>query len=261
MPTAKTKSLVGKLAEIMGLLNEALPKDKFNKQQKYAFVGESAISNAVRPLLAERGIWLWSSEVDREAYPLMETASGSTMWLTRITVEFRFIDSETGETTEPQRYSGQGADVGDKSLPKAQSMALKYFLLKTFMLSTGRDDAESDESVDKAAAGAAAKKGAKVSGKAAPAAKRGGKTDGITPTQVKAITKLVKDKSLAAPGFLAVVAMAVEGIDTNAADANNVMMNLTSEQAGQVIQALSDLTESGGEDGGETVEQEEMSIV
>ena len=260
MPT--TKSLPALLAEVMGELNKPLAKDQFNKQQKYAFVGESAISNAVRPLLAERGIWLWSSEVEREMVPLYTSSSGAQMWLTRVTMQYRFILGE--QTTEIQTYSGQGADIGDKGLPKAQSMALKYFLLKTFMLSTGKDDAESDENVDKQAAAAGAKKGAKVKGKASTTAKRGGKTDGITPTQVKAITKLVKDKGLTAPGFLAVVAMTVEGLDANAADANAVMMDLTSKQAGEVIQSLSDLTESeedGGESGGETVDEEAMSIV
>lgn len=264
--TAAKKNIVQKLAEVMGELHSPLTKDKFNKQQKYAFVSESAISAAVRPLLAARGIWLWSSEVERETFPLYETSSGLQMWNTRITFQFRFIDGETGEMTEPQFYSGQGADIGDKTIPKAQSMALKYFLLKSFMLSTGKDDAESDESVDREAAAAGAKKGAKVSGKASTTAKKGGKTDGISPAQRKAITQLAGEKQFNKVTFAIALAEALAIKVEADADLNAIVAGLSSEEAGRVIRFLN--AQPGSKEAKEEVseepeddEQETMSVV
>ncbi len=262
MASTKPKNIIQKLAEVMGALDKPLSKSEFNKQQKYAFVSESAISAAVRPLLAERGIWIWSSEVERDTYPLYETSSGLTMWATRITFQFRFIDGETGEMTEPQLYSGQGADIGDKTVPKAQSMALKYFLLKSFMLSTGKDDAEADEEVDKQAAAAGAKKGAKVSGKASSTAQKGGKTDGITSAQKKAITELAKQKKFTKATFAVALSEAL-GIDIEfEADLNAIVGDLSSEDAGKVVQFLQAQPEPKEvKEAIEEAEQETMSVV
>lgn len=239
----KPKNIIMKLAEIMAELDAPLSKSEFNKQQKYAFVSESAISAAVRPLLAARHIWVWSSEVERETFQLFTASSGNPMWNTRITFQFRFIDGETGEMTEPQLYSGQGADIGDKGVPKAQSMALKYFLLKTFMLSTGKDDAEADEEVDKQAAAASAKRGAKVSGKASTSTQKGGKTTGISDAQLKAITNIVKARAMTPVLFAIALTEATEITLEEGADLNHAVRNLTSEQAGAFIQFLNNLPE------------------
>jgi len=266
MPTAaKPKNIVQKLAEVMGALDKPLAKSEFNKQQKYAFVSESAISAAVRPLLAERSIWIWSSEVERETFPLYETSSGLQMWLTRVTMQYRFMDGETGEVSETQTYSGQGADIGDKGLPKAQSMALKYFLLKTFMLSTGKDDAEADENVDKQAAAAGAKKGAKVSGKASTTAQKGGKTGQISDAQKKAITDLARQKQFNKVTFSIALTEALDIKIEEDADLNAIVAGLSSDDAGKVIQFLGSMPEpksdEGGEEGGQDGDEEAMSIV
>ena len=255
--TTKPKNLFSKLAEVMGLMAH-IEKGGWNANQKYKFVRESDVAEKASQLLAERNIFILQSCVDMKMEPLYEARSGSTMYLTTVKMGFQFIDGDSNEKTDIVHFYGTGADTGDKGAYKAMTGAEKYFLMKTFLISTG-DDPEADEKVDKAAAGAGAKKGAKVSGKASSTAKRGGKTDEISSAQMKAISNLIKEKGITAAGYLAVVALTADVPEGS--DANVITKGLKSEQAAEVIKALGDLTEAKEEALPEEGEQEGMSIV
>jgi hypothetical protein len=270
--TAAKKSLAAKLAEVMGLLDAPIAKKGVNTAQHYSFVNESDVSAAIRPLLAERNIWLWSSEVEQEIIPLFTTSSGTQMWLTRVKMAYQFIDGDSDERTEVQVYSGQGADTGDKSLPKAQSMALKYFLLKSFMLSTGKDDAESDTSVDKAAAGAAARSGSRIKGgKAQAGTQKGGKTEASTDAQKAEVKRLIKAKGMTPVTLLIAVSEALDVPASPGADPKDVLAALSAEEMGKLITYISemvgivdeDVEEVGTEEppAAEDGEQEALDIV
>jgi len=233
-PAAKT--IAAKLAEVMSLLDKPIAKKGKNEAQHYSFVNESDVSAAIRPLLAERLIWLHSTELESDMSPLFQTSSGTQMWLTRVKIGFQFIDGESGERTEVQVYSGYGADMGDKSMPKAQSMALKYFLLKSFMLSTGKDDAESDASVDKAAAGAAAAAGSRIKGgKAQAGTQKGGKTEAPSDAQKAEIKRLIKDKKMTPVTLLIAVSEALDTPLSPGAEPKDVLAALSAEEMGRVI--------------------------
>lgn len=243
MPTAKPK-LAAKLAEVMGLVDKPIAKKGVNASQHYSFVNESDVSAAIRPLLAERHVWIHSTEVESEMIPLFTTQSGTQMWLTRIRMAFQFIDGETDERTEVQVYSGQGADTGDKSLPKAQSMALKYFLLKSFMLSTGKDDAESDTSVDKAAAGAAAGAGSRIKGgKAKANTEKGGKPKGSTKAQTTELKRLIKEKGMTPATLLIAVGASLDTEMDPKAKPADVLAALNAEEMGKVIAYISEMVD------------------
>jgi hypothetical protein len=270
--TTKPKSIYTKLAEVMGLMDETIAKKGVNAAQHYSFVNESDVSAAIRPLLAARGIWLWSSEVSQDMNPLFETSSKNTMWMNRLTMEYQFIDGETGERTDKQIYSGQGADIGDKGLPKAISMNLKYFLLKSFMLSTGKDDAESDERVDKAAAGAAAGAGSRVKGgKAKAGTQRGGKSDAPTKAQKDEIKRLIKSKEMTPVTLLIAVSESIDVDLSPGADPKDVLAALSSEEMGKLIKYISEMVDvvddpveevgTSQDEGGEEAAQEGLSIV
>jgi hypothetical protein len=235
----KPKSLVAKLVEVMGEV-ERIDKKGWNDNQKYPFVGESDVSKAVRPLLAERGVFLWSSVVAHETVPQFKTASGAQMWLTTVDVEYQFIDAETGETLPKQNYPGQGDDTGDKGLPKAQSMSLKYFLLKAFLLSTGKDDAEADERVDKAAAASGAAAGpARVTASSQPGVQRGGKSDTATAAQVRAVSALTVKLGLDAATVVPVICR-ILGIEVvpQMADLRAWLGNLPSADIAKLISEM-----------------------
>ncbi len=62
--------------------------------------------------------------------------------ITTLEMAFAIIDAETGTTIE-RPWIGTGQDKGDKGADKAYTGAVKYFLMKTFMIPTG-DDPEND---------------------------------------------------------------------------------------------------------------------
>lgn len=132
--------LHAKLAEVMAEVGR-VPKRGRNEFHKYWYATEADIVEAVRGALSSRGVSLIPSitEVLREGT------------LTTVLMEFQFADGATGETST-HKWAGTGDDKGDKGLYKAMTGALKYFLLKTFLMPTG-DDPEADESTDKRAHG------------------------------------------------------------------------------------------------------------
>jgi len=202
------------------------------------------VSAAIRPLLAERLIWLHSTELESDMSPLFLTSSNTQMWLTRVKIGFQFIDGESGERTEVQVYSGYGADMGDKSMPKAQSMALKYFLLKSFMLSTGKDDAEADANVDKAAAGAAARSGSRIKGgKAQAGTQKGGKTEAPSDAQKAEIKRLIKDKKMTPVTLLIAVSEALDTPLSPGAEPKDVLAALSAEEMGKLISYVAEMVE------------------
>lgn len=246
MAASKPNGLAFKLAEVMGAISH-VSKAGFNATQKYAYAKESDVAEAVRGLLADRHIWVWSSTDSSETTPLYTTSSGNTMWLTRVRIGYCFIDGDTGESTEVQYYEGQGADTGDKALPKAQSMALKYFLLKSFLMSTGVDDAEGDEKVDRSVAAAGAAKGAKIAKGTIPG-ERGGKSTMTTEAQINEIARRVRDLNLGGDEFVA-AAEATTGIKRDEGmSIRDYLSSLTSEQSGKVIILLSEMKPRGDDE-------------
>lgn len=135
---APKKSLVKKLAEVMGLV-ERVAKSGRNNFHNYDYATEADIVSSVRGGLAERGVILVPSIQKIE---WTEKAGPKPSKIATITVLFTFMDGESGEKVEFIGM-GQGEDASDKAIYKAMTGAEKYALLKTFLIPTG-DDPEKD---------------------------------------------------------------------------------------------------------------------
>lgn len=147
---ANGSHLAEKMARVMGQINR-VPKNGFNKFFGYAYASESDITDAVRGLLAEQGVFIFSSV--RNVTQTSETdAKGKPYTKTVVWIDFTFADGESGETRTVS-WPGEGEDSGDKGIPKALTNATKYFLLKTFLIATG-DDPEGDTKTDERPKGA-----------------------------------------------------------------------------------------------------------
>lgn len=146
--TPSTKSLVKKLCEVMAEVDR-IPKAGWNDNQKYKFVTESDVMDAVRKHLAEKHILIVPVMTHCERTKI-ETDKQA---ITSVTIDYVFIDGDTDERLVVT-MAGQGADYGDKGVYKAMTGATKYCILKTFLMSSG-DDPEADESTDFAAGKAA----------------------------------------------------------------------------------------------------------
>lgn len=129
-----------KLSAILGSVG-GIPKTGYNKFQNYNYVHESDVLDAIRPLLARDGIAVYVNIIDVDTKVNVYTSSsGTPQHLTIVQGEIVFVDAISNESVS-FGIAGQGMDSGDKGLPKAITMAVKYGLMKSFLLGTG-DDAE-----------------------------------------------------------------------------------------------------------------------
>jgi hypothetical protein len=125
--------LAVKIARIMGRLDR-LPKTGWNKHFSYPFVTDADVADAVRRELASENIAFFASMTGCTKEGKHTTA----------TFEYTFMCGDSGEKMVLM-WTGEANDGQDKGLSKAATSAEKYFLLKTFMLSTGdkQDDPDS----------------------------------------------------------------------------------------------------------------------
>lgn len=137
----KPKGLYSKLAEVMGVV-QPLSADGQNKFQNYAYVTDDAVSNLIRVALAERQVAFIPEMVEvRQETRTKENGKSSTITLAKFS--FTFADGETGERVT-STWFGEGEDSLDKGINKAATAAEKYFLMKTFMISTGKPEDDPD---------------------------------------------------------------------------------------------------------------------
>lgn len=122
-----------KLAAIMGEV-QRVAKNGRNDFHKYDYVTEADLVEEIRGHMAARGVAF---------FPTVKslTQEGD---ITRVEMEFSFIDGED-DSRLTTTFWGVGQDKGDKGAYKAYTGAVKYALMKTFLVPTGdADDPEYD---------------------------------------------------------------------------------------------------------------------
>lgn len=137
--TDNKKSLAAKLAEVMASVDR-VAKTGHNATFNYDFVREADVTEAIRKELSARKV-IVVPFLESTGTRTMQTRSG-TMEITLALYRFTFYDGESDERIEA-RVQGEGMDGQDKGSNKALTAALKYLLLKTFLIPTG-DDTEAD---------------------------------------------------------------------------------------------------------------------
>lgn len=100
----------------------------------YSFAGEKHIIQALRPAMVEHGLML---------IPVSAESVRSERGCETVRCTYRLM--HTGGAWLDVQVLGQGADKGDKAIPKALTGALKYALRQTFTIETG-DDPDRDAS-------------------------------------------------------------------------------------------------------------------
>jgi hypothetical protein len=137
------KSLVTKLAEVMALVHR-VPKRGRNTFHGYDYATEADIAEAIRKELADRNVMLIPAVKSYERVPVGDKGSV----LTTLEMEFTFIDGDNPTDEIRRPWFGAGTDKEDKGLYKAITGGEKYFLLKTFLVSTGDDPEKDDQKAD-----------------------------------------------------------------------------------------------------------------
>lgn len=135
-------NLLEKLLEIQ-ISIDTLVKDGENKSDKYNYVSSDMVLNTVRPKMNELKLLL-VPEILEAKLSDGQTKSGTTRYMTELTMSFVWTDCETGEQRAVPFYA-QGVDLaGEKGVGKALTYAEKYFLLKFFHIATSKDDPDND---------------------------------------------------------------------------------------------------------------------
>ena len=144
MTTESTNTtLFAKLAAVMGEVR-TLEKTGRNQYDKYDYVTADAIAHRIGKVLASYKLALLPSMVSVETNEYT-TQKGGTNFRTVCNFQMTFACGDTGATWT-SLWSGEAIDRSDKSISKAAVNAVKYFLLKTFLLSGGDEDDAAGES-------------------------------------------------------------------------------------------------------------------
>jgi hypothetical protein len=131
--------LMQKLNDIMSSI-QPMEKLGLNTFSNYKYLSDEQIIMTVRKELCKNGVHMIVSTKDAM---IVEAVCK----MTRVYVEVKFFDVTDGECITVQGI-GDGADKGDKGIYKAITGAVKYVLIKNFMLPTG-DDPEVNSEHDK----------------------------------------------------------------------------------------------------------------
>ncbi|MEM1348510.1 MAG: ERF family protein [Myxococcota bacterium] len=135
------RPLARKMSEVLSEVRR-VPKNGRNDFHKYDYVTEADLVDHIRDKLAEKSIAIFPSVTEHTVEPLKDARNRVT-YLTTVSLDVTLIDGESGDAMTTT-WIGQGLDHADKGYYKAYTGAIKYFLLKTFLISTG-DDPELEE--------------------------------------------------------------------------------------------------------------------
>ena len=123
---------------------KGLSKDKQSHQ--YGYVTGNKLLSFIKPLMDEYGLLLkqeiLSIENERQDY---KTKYGEkSEILTKVMMQFTWIDTDTGET-DVNLFGANGQNDWEKGLGSALTYGERYFLLKYFHIATDQDDIDNPD--------------------------------------------------------------------------------------------------------------------
>lgn len=135
------KVLFQKLTQVLSTVAK-VKKSGWNDFQKYAYIMEADLLDAVREELVKRNVFIFTSAKVTDVKE-MKDKNDKTSFLTTVETTHTFVCGDTGASFSVNSV-GQGHDSLDKGVYKGITGSSKYFLLKNFLLSAEGDDPEND---------------------------------------------------------------------------------------------------------------------
>lgn len=140
--TLNRATLYRKLAAIAGEI-DAVEKDGRNKDQGYTYATPASVFRALKPLLAKYQIGVIPIQNARQDIDTGRTSrSGTPYILTSVDMSYLLVDGESGESLMTSWTGVAGAYGDDKGNAKAQTIALRTFLIQLFQIPA--EDADND---------------------------------------------------------------------------------------------------------------------
>ncbi|MCG8433519.1 MAG: ERF family protein [Gammaproteobacteria bacterium] len=116
-----------------------VPKSGFNSHHRYEYATDADVSDLIRPVMAAHGVAL---------VPIMESIVSHQPHgkQNRMLVQWtmRLMCGPGEHERVDVKWFSESLDAQDKAIAKAATSAVKYFLLKTFVVSTGDIADETD---------------------------------------------------------------------------------------------------------------------
>ena len=138
-------TIYAKLAAAVAAIG-LLVKQGENEHFNYMYVRDQDVLLLVRKTLTKVGLAITSSIKD---VIVTERKIGTkSTWNTRLVMEFTIADIEKEGETVVLMWAGEANDGQDKAVSKAATAAVKYFLLKLFLIPTGNEAMDSDSDTD-----------------------------------------------------------------------------------------------------------------
>lgn len=125
-----------KLVEIMQGIS-AIAKNGRNQQQGYDYTEASDVFSVVREALAKHRVVIFPTTL-KKAIENRSNPNGKPIMITAVTMAYTIVDCDSEEYVTVT-YEGEGMDSGDKGLPKALSICMKYYLRDQFLIPFGED--------------------------------------------------------------------------------------------------------------------------
>lgn len=127
------------LSAVMEDVREVGKKDR-NAAQNFNFRGIDAVVNAVGPVLRKHKVIVFPNVIDKTR-TVEVSSKGTPMEHIMLTVAYTFYGPEGDSLT--CTVAGAAADVSDKGVPKAMSVAFRTALLQALCLPTDEPDPDS----------------------------------------------------------------------------------------------------------------------
>lgn len=135
-------ALYRKIAAVAGAI-EAVEKDGRNKDQGYRYATPASVMSAVKPLMAANHLAIIPCQVHFEEVETGRASSGGKAYtINRVSMQYIVVDGESGESVTIPWQAQAGTYGDDKGLAKAQTIALRTFLIQLFQIPA--EDPETD---------------------------------------------------------------------------------------------------------------------
>lgn len=125
-----------KIRNEVGTLNKDIVVSKDEKGKSYSAISESAVVEALNPLLEKYGVLVYVLLCESMTYNGKDEDEKGTFkqHYAKVDMKVQFQSIEDKEDYFTVASCGEGYDAGDKAIGKAYTYAYKYALLKTFGL-------------------------------------------------------------------------------------------------------------------------------
>jgi|GEM_PF-2738903 len=139
----KTSTLATKLAQI-GKEIGAVSKSGRNSSQSYNFIEYAEVAGRIRSLFAEKNIIIAPSVEEIISSDAIANSRGGRGYHYILKMKFTVINGDDPSDIIERNWLGEAVDFGDKGINKAETSAVKYFIMRLFNISEkGEEEADS----------------------------------------------------------------------------------------------------------------------